>query len=237
MSPAKCQYTPRLTTRLRTPVMHSDAATGKRLRRNGGSEYSAPTARPGGDRDGLHHALRHAPSRAGSRCRRRRSPAPPSIDSSPAAIGSNGLLIRSISTSVSWLTPTIAMFTVRPATSVASRSRAAGGVALGRGDQVEADDRERRADERVRPAEAPQDARAARPVAARPRACGGRPRTRLTRARLAASAVAQRQRHRDRDEQRRPPRSRPRTGTRTARGSTAARAAPAAAPATGPARA
>ena len=41
---------------------------------------------------------------------------------SPAAIGRNGLLTRSISTSVIWLTPTIAMLTVRPATSVASRS-------------------------------------------------------------------------------------------------------------------
>ena len=51
--------------------------------------------------------------------------APPS-DRSPAAIGRNGLLTRSISTSVTWLTPTIAMLTVSAATSVASRSGSPG---------------------------------------------------------------------------------------------------------------
>jgi hypothetical protein len=43
-------------------------------------------------------------------------------DRSPAAIGRNGLLTRSISTSVIWLTPTIAMLTANPAISVATRS-------------------------------------------------------------------------------------------------------------------
>jgi hypothetical protein len=46
----------------------------------------------------------------------------PGNDSSPAAIGSHGLLMRSISTSVIWLTPTIAMLTIRPTSSVAARS-------------------------------------------------------------------------------------------------------------------
>ena len=41
---------------------------------------------------------------------------------SPAAIGRYGLLTRSISTSVIWLTPTIETLTARAATSVASRS-------------------------------------------------------------------------------------------------------------------
>ena len=83
--------------------------------------------------------------------------APPS-ERSPAAIGRNGLLTRSISTSVIWLTPTIAMFTVRAATSVASRSRQAGRRSgLGGGDRVQADDRQRGADDRVRPREAPED--------------------------------------------------------------------------------
>src|SRR3954447_25455509 len=45
---------------------------------------------------------------------------------SPAAIGRNGLLTRSISTSVTWLTPTIATLTVRAATNVASRSGSPG---------------------------------------------------------------------------------------------------------------
>jgi hypothetical protein len=45
-------------------------------------------------------------------------------DSSPAAIGSHGLFTLSISTSVIWLTPTIATFTASAAISVASRSPA-----------------------------------------------------------------------------------------------------------------
>ena len=44
--PVKCSATPRLTTTARTPVMHSEASSGKRLSRSGGSEYAAPTARP-----------------------------------------------------------------------------------------------------------------------------------------------------------------------------------------------
>ena len=34
----KCPYMPRLTATARTPEMHSDATTGKRLSRTGGSE-------------------------------------------------------------------------------------------------------------------------------------------------------------------------------------------------------
>ena len=111
----------------------------------------------GGDRDGLDRALRERHARAGSTVHAATIARAAAGESSPAAIGRNGLLTRSISTSVSWLTPTIAMLTVRPATSVASRSptppaRAASAAAI----SVEADDRERRADERVRPREPPQ---------------------------------------------------------------------------------
>ncbi len=49
-------------------------------------------------------------------------------DRIPAAIGRNGLLTLSISTSVIWLIPTIAMFTVSPARSVNSRSYTGGAV-------------------------------------------------------------------------------------------------------------
>ena len=116
--------------------MHSDAATGKRLSRNGGSEYSAPTASPAATA-----TVSTAPCVTRQRERDRRagdarSPRAAPSESSPAAIGRNGLLIRSISTSVIWLTPTIAMLTVRPATSVAEQVAHAGGaVALGGGDQ------------------------------------------------------------------------------------------------------
>jgi hypothetical protein len=48
---------------------------------------------------------------------------PASAVSSPAATGSSGLLMRSISTSSSWLTPTMKTFTQRPATSTQNRSK------------------------------------------------------------------------------------------------------------------
>ena len=47
-----------------------------------------------------------------------------SSDRSPAAIGSHGLLRRSISTSSIWLIPVMKTFTHRPASSVHSRSTA-----------------------------------------------------------------------------------------------------------------
>ena len=47
-----------------------------------------------------------------------------SSDRSPAAIGSHGLLSRSISTSSIWLIPVMKTFTQRPASSVHSRSTA-----------------------------------------------------------------------------------------------------------------
>ena len=51
------------------------------------------------------------------------------IDSSPLASGRNGLLTRSISTSVISLTPTMKTFTHQPATSVHARSQSGGAVA------------------------------------------------------------------------------------------------------------
>ena len=89
-----------------------------------------------------------------------RSGAPPPGERSPAAIGSNGLLMRSISTSSIWLMPTMKTFTHQagdedPEEVDERRSRRRGER---RGDGVEREDRQRRADERVRAPEAPQHA-------------------------------------------------------------------------------
>jgi hypothetical protein len=101
--------------------MHSDAATGKRLSRNGGREYSAPTASPAATAP-VSNAPCVTAIASGSAVQTITIVRAPASERSPAAIGSHGLFIRSISTSVIWLTPTIAMFTASPATSVASRS-------------------------------------------------------------------------------------------------------------------
>src|SRR5437762_9538751 len=108
---------------LRTPVMHSDAATGKRLSRVGGSEYRAPTARPAATA-----VVSGAPCvtamASGTTLQAATIVLAAAGERSPAATGRYGLLTRSMSTSVSWLTPTMATLTVRPATSVAARSQA-----------------------------------------------------------------------------------------------------------------
>src|SRR4051812_46150490 len=99
------------------------AASGKRLRRAGGRLYSAPTARPA-----MTATVSAVPwVRAmpiGSTVHAMTMTAACLAVRSPAAIGRYGLLTRSISTSVSWLTPTIATLTARPAISVARRSPA-----------------------------------------------------------------------------------------------------------------
>ena len=78
------------------------------------------------------------------------------------------MLIRSISTSSSWLIPTMKMFTHQAATSVQKRSKSSAPSALAgerrRGDREEREDAERRADDRVRAAEAPQQRRRAAPA-------------------------------------------------------------------------
>ena len=102
----KCPATPRLTIAERTPATHSVATTAKRFSRAGGSEYAVPTSSAAATA-----ASSSAPcvsaSASGS------APAAATIHHarstlrSPAAIGSRGLLTRSISTSVIWLMPTM----------------------------------------------------------------------------------------------------------------------------------
>ena len=86
--------------------MHSDAATAKRLSRSGGSEYAVPTTRPT-----TTATVSSAPcviaSTTASAAVVATIARPVSIVISPAASGRNGLLTRSISTSSSWLMPTM----------------------------------------------------------------------------------------------------------------------------------
>src|SRR4051794_21923763 len=106
---------------LRTPVMQREAATGKRLSRMGGSEYSAPTARPAATA-----AVSAAPCvtamASGTTLQAATIPLAAVGERSPAATGRYGLLTRSMSTSVSWLTPTMATLTASPAVSGAGGS-------------------------------------------------------------------------------------------------------------------
>ena len=90
-------------------------------------------------------------------------PPPASSDRSPAAIGSHGLLSRSISTSSIWLIPAMKTFTQGPPASVHSRSATPEARSSDAAMTYEPDDRQRRPDQRVGPAEAPQDAAAPTP--------------------------------------------------------------------------
>ena len=54
----KCSHTPTLTTTERTKVIDSEARTGKRLSRSGGTEYAVPIASAERDGDELGDALR-----------------------------------------------------------------------------------------------------------------------------------------------------------------------------------
>src|SRR5690349_25023214 len=99
------------------------AASGKRLSLAGGRLYSAPTARAAAT------AIVSAAPWVSAMASGTTVHAITMIVAfltlrSPAAIGRYGLLTRSISTSVSWLTPTIAMLTASAAISVAARSSA-----------------------------------------------------------------------------------------------------------------
>src|SRR4051794_17336628 len=112
----KCDATPRLTTAERTPAMHSDAATGWRLSRSGGTEYATPTSSAATTAAiSTQRCVRARTSGIAAATATIRQAA--GTDSSPAAIGSRGLLTRSISTSVIWLSPTIATLTPVPASS------------------------------------------------------------------------------------------------------------------------
>ena len=102
----KCAATPRFTIAERTPETHSDATSGKRFSRAGGTEYAVPTTSAAATA-----ASSSAPWVSASASGR--TAAAPTIhharssDRSPAAIGSPGLLTRSMSTSVIWLMPTM----------------------------------------------------------------------------------------------------------------------------------
>jgi hypothetical protein len=116
----KCSHTPRLTTSERTNVIDSEASAGKRLSRSGGTEYAVPTARP------MPTATSSAApcviaSATGTAAATATIQRPASGLRSPAAMGSAGLLMRSISTSSSWLMPTMKTFTHHAATSVIAR--------------------------------------------------------------------------------------------------------------------
>src|SRR3954468_4110739 len=101
--------------------MHRLAATGNRFSRAGGSEYSAPTASAAATAIVSPAPCVSAMASGSAVAAKTISFAWPSVRS-PAAIGRYGLLTRSISTSVIWLTPTIETLTASAATSVASRS-------------------------------------------------------------------------------------------------------------------
>src|SRR5262245_8143815 len=121
--PATCSQTPRLTTSDRTKVIDPAASAAKRLRCSGGHEYAQPIASATvtaiSSATPWVAAITSGVTAATATMRR-----PASSDRSPAAIGSHGLLTRSISTSSTWLMPTMNTFTHAPASSVHSRSAA-----------------------------------------------------------------------------------------------------------------
>ena len=135
----------------------------------------------------------------------------------PRRCGRNGLLTRSISTSVSWLIADdedVHAPAPRPAWPAGRRAGRRACRDVDRHEHVEPDDAERRADERVRAREAPQQRRAAVPPAARPRAVIARQR----------AAPARRDRHEHEPRERARAKRRP----SEAAASSARRAAPAA---------
>ena len=121
--PATCSQTPRLTTSERTKVIeprgHAGIALEPQRRARVGPADRQRQRRP---RRARPTPCVTAMSSGRDAPRRRRSAAPPSSDRSPAAIGSHGLLSRSISTSSIWLIPTMKTFT-HSAGDAASRSR------------------------------------------------------------------------------------------------------------------
>jgi hypothetical protein len=91
------------------------------LRRTGGQEYAAPmTSAAPTDTSSTRPWV--TASTTGTTAHSATIRRAAGTDSSPAAMGSSGLLMRSISTSSSWLMPTMKTFTHQPASRTQTRS-------------------------------------------------------------------------------------------------------------------